>query len=85
MIAARYGSADVVKILLENGADIHAKTNGGELLNISFLLSVYISIYLLSIHIYLSKYKSQYKICDKFKIFISRMDQSFEGSSVWKD
>ena len=48
MIAARYGSADVVKILLENGADIHAKTNGGELLNISFLLSVYISIYLLS-------------------------------------
>jgi ankyrin repeat protein len=29
MLAAFYGKTDVVKILLENGADINAKDNNG--------------------------------------------------------
>ena len=29
MYAAGYGRTDVVKILLENGAEINAKNNGG--------------------------------------------------------
>ena len=34
MYAAGYGRTDVVKILLENGADINAKDNYGQLHNI---------------------------------------------------
>ena len=34
MRAARNGKTDVVKILLENGADINAKDNKGKLHNI---------------------------------------------------
>ena len=34
MWAAYFGNTDVVKILLENGADINAKTNNGQLHNI---------------------------------------------------
>ncbi len=29
MYAAEYGETDVVKMLLENGADLHAKDNNG--------------------------------------------------------
>ena len=39
MIASREGHLQVVRALLDNGADIHAKENNGKLVNI-FLLRI---------------------------------------------
>ena len=40
MYAAWYGRTDVVKILLENGADINAQSNYGQLHNIIIIQGV---------------------------------------------
>ena len=42
MYAAEYGNSDLVKILLENAADINAQDNNGKLHNINNVSIIYI-------------------------------------------